>query len=207
MKVKGNVWIIAGLILILMAAMLTGYNLLDSRQARNASVAAVTVLKDRLPPVVEVTPELTDLACLPEELPDFMRFPDMEMPVVIVEDRAYVGMIEIPALELALPVLDNWNYPALKVAPCRYEGSAYTGDLIVMAHNYDSHFGKLRQLQPEDEVRFTDMAGNVFTYRVMELETLPGSAVEDMSAGQWDLTLFTCTYGGQSRVTIRCRQV
>lgn len=207
MKAKGNVWIIAGVILILISAMLTGYNLLDSRQAQNASAAAVTVLKDQLPPTVVATPELTDPACLPEELPDFMRFPDMEMPVVIVEERAYVGMIEIPVLELALPVLDDWNYPALKVAPCRYEGSAYTGDLIVMAHNYDSHFGKLRQLQPEDEVRFTDMAGNVFTYRVMELETLPGSAVEDMSAGQWDLTLFTCTYGGQSRVTIRCRQV
>ena len=207
MKAKGNVWIIAGVILILISAMLTGYNLLDSRQAQNASAAAVTVLKDQLPPTVVATPELTDPACLPEELPDFMRFPDMEMPVVIVEERAYVGMIEIPVLELALPVLDDWNYPALKVAPCRYEGSAYTGDLIVMAHNYDSHFGKLRQLQPEDEVRFTDMAGNVFTYRVIELETLPGSAVEDMSEGQWDLTLFTCTYGGQSRVTIRCRQV
>lgn len=207
MKAKGNVWIIAGVILILISAMLTGYNLLDSRQAQNASAAAVTVLKDQLPPTVVATPELTDPACLPEELPDFMRFPDMEMPVVIVEERAYVGMIEIPVLGLALPVLDDWNYPALKVAPCRYEGSAYTGDLIVMAHNYDSHFGKLRQLQPEDEVRFTDMAGNVFTYRVMELETLPGSAVEDMSEGQWDLTLFTCTYGGQSRVTIRCRQV
>ena len=207
MKAKGNVWIIAGVILILISAMLTGYNLLDSRQAQNASAAAVTVLKDQLPPTVVATPELTDPACLPEELPDFMRFPDMEMPVVIVEERAYVGMIEIPVLGLALPVLDDWNYPALKVAPCRYEGSAYTGDLIVMAHNYDRHFGKLRQLQPEDEVRFTDMAGNVFTYRVMELETLPGSAVEDMSAGQWDLTLFTCTYGGQSRVTIRCRQV
>ena len=207
MKDKGNAWIIAGVILILISAMLTGYNLLDSRQAQNASAAAVTVLKDQLPPTVVATPELTDPACLPEELPDFMRFPDMEMPVVIVEERAYVGMIEIPVLELALPVLDDWNYPALKVAPCRYEGSAYTGDLIVMAHNYDSHFGKLRQLQPEDEVRFTDMAGNVFTYRVIELETLPGSAVEDMSEGQWDLTLFTCTYGGQSRVTIRCRQV
>ena len=207
MKAKGNVWIIAGVILILISAMLTGYNLLDSRQAQNASAAAVTVLKDQLPPTVVATPELTDPACLPEKLPDFMRFPDMEMPVVIVEERAYVGMIEIPVLELALPVLDDWNYPALKVAPCRYEGSAYTGDLIVMAHNYDSHFGKLRQLQPEDEVRYTDKAGKVFTYLVMELETLPGSAVEDMSAGQWDLTLFTCTYGGQSRVTIRCRQV
>ena len=30
------------------------------------------------------------------------------------------------------------------------------------------------------------------------------TAVEEMTAGEYDLTLFTCTYGGQSRVTVRC---
>jgi len=25
-----------------------------------------------------------------------------------------------------------------------------------------------------------------------------------MAAGEWDLTLFTCNYSGQSRVTVRC---
>ena len=40
-----------------------------------------------------------------------------------------------------------------------------------------------------------------------ELETLDADAVDYMSAGDWDLTLFTCTYGGQSRVTIRCEEI
>ena len=38
-------------------------------------------------------------------------------------------------------------------------------------------------------------------YRV---ETLPETAVEEMRAGEWDLTLFTCTYDGRARVTVRC---
>ena len=28
-----------------------------------------------------------------------------------------------------------------------------------------------------------------------------------MTAGDFDLTLFTCTYGGKSRVTLRCDRV
>lgn len=36
------------------------------------------------------------------------------------------------------------------------------------------------------------------------METLPETAVEEMRAGEWDLTLFTCTYDGRARVTVRC---
>ena len=31
-----------------------------------------------------------------------------------------------------------------------------------------------------------------------------GTAVEEMEAGEWDLTLFTCTPDSRSRVTVRC---
>ena len=34
-------------------------------------------------------------------------------------------------------------------------------------------------------------------------ETLNPTDIEGMESGNWDLTLFTCTVGGQSRVTIR----
>ena len=52
----------------------------------------------------------------------------------------------------------------------------------------------------------TDMDGNVFSYEVSSLETLSPYAVSDMTSGDWDLTLFTCTVGGQSRLAIRCDQ-
>ena len=118
-----------------------------------------------------------------------------------------MATLVIPALGLDLPVISKWSYPALRIAPCRYMGSAYTGDLIIMAHNYDRHFGKLKNLRPDDLVTVTDMDGYVFTYKVVELEELPGTAVEDIELGIWDLTLFTCTYGGRSRIAVRCDQI
>jgi sortase A len=38
------------------------------------------------------------------------------------------------------------------------------------------------------------------------LEILRPTAVEEMISGDWDLTLFTCTIGGATRVTIRCEK-
>ena len=48
------------------------------------------------------------------------------------------------------------------------------------------------------------MDGNVFSYEVMALETLAPTAVEEMTEGDWDLTLFTCTVGGTTRLAVRC---
>ena len=93
-----------------------------------------------------------------------------------------------------------------KNIPCRYDGSAYTDGLIIAAHNYAAHFGNLKTLQGGDTITFTDMDQNVFTYEVVELEILQPTDIEEMESGDWDLTLFTCTVSGQSRVTIRCEQ-
>ena len=53
---------------------------------------------------------------------------------------------------------------------------------------------------------FTDMDGNEFVYSVLEIETLTPYSVQQMTTGDWDLTLFTCTIGGTSRVTVRCEK-
>lgn len=212
---KGSVLISLGLALILGAAALTAWNLLEAGRAQKHSTEAVTTLRGDLAKeayakqeTTEVTPEEGTFPMLvPGDVPDYIRYPDMEMPVEEFQGYYYVGILEIPALELQLPVIDQWSYPGLKIAPCRYQGSAYTGDLILMAHNYESHFGRLKELRPGDRVAFTDMDGNLFVYEVVEFEELPGNAVEEMEAGEWDMTLFTCTYGGRSRVVIRCEEV
>ena len=129
-----------------------------------------------------------------------------EVPVRI-DNREYIGVLSIPALGRELPVISSWDYPGLRVAPCRYTGSAYTDDLVIAAHNYASHFGRLRELSQGDSVRFTDTDGNVFDYVVSELEILEPYAVSQMTEGDWDLTLFTCTPGGQYRVTLRCNRI
>lgn len=190
---RGTVWINAGLLLIAAALFLSVYNEWESREARDSARQVIAQLCDALP---------TE-AGEPTTLPDVRR----EMPVKTINGRDYIGVLSIPSLELELPVISQWDYPALKVAPCRYSGSLYQDNLIICAHNYASHFGKLKELQPGDIVLFTDMDEHVVTFQMVERETLNPMDAEGMEAGDWDLTLFTCTIDGQTRVTIRFERV
>ena len=129
------------------------------------------------------------------------------MTEVEIGDYTYVGYIYIPVLDLELPVMSDWSYEQLALSPCRYYGSTKTDDLVIAAHNYSEHFGSIKNLIPGDEVYYTDMDGVVNAYEVVELDTLNPTAIEEMTSSGYDLTLFTCTYGGQSRVTVRCDRI
>ena len=133
--------------------------------------------------------------------------PETEMPTVEIDGVDYIGTLTIPVLELELPIVSRWSDTLLELAPCRYTGSAYLDNLIIAGHNYRGHFGSLDQLTLGDMIQFTDAAGNVFSYTVSEIEELPGSALEEMEAGEWDLTLFTCTMSRINRITIRCDRI
>lgn len=201
MKRKGSGWISTGLLLIAAALSLVVYNMNQSNEAGETAQNVLTRLtEDKKMENAAGTVESV------EDLPDYIRNPEMEMPVTTVNGIDYIGVLEIPVLELELPVISDWSYAKLRTAPCRYLGSAYQDNMILMAHNYVSHFGKLKNLRQGDLVRFTDEAGNVFSYTVVELETLMPMDVAEMETGDWDLTLFTCTVGGRSRVTVRCER-
>lgn len=186
-----------GLMLLLSSFTLTGYNVWDEERAD--AVAEETVHRLRME-----TPDL-ELMDLPEELiPNYVLDPDREMPVIQIDGNDYVGYLDIPALELSLPVMDHWSYPNLKLSPCCFAGSVYQNNMIIAAHNYQRHFGGLKNLEVGDSIRFTDAEGNKFSYHVIALEQLLPSQGTEMRSGEWDLTLFTCTVGGQQRVTVRC---
>ena len=138
-------------------------------------------------------------------IPDYILNPNMDMPTVEVDGNSYIGTLYFPSLQVELPVISAWSYPNLKIAPCLYTGSIYTGNAVVAAHNYTSHFWHLFSLSPTDKVLFTDTDGNVFTYEVVLQEVLEPTAIEDMTTSSYDLSLFTCTLGGISRFTVRCR--
>lgn len=206
MSKRGKICTGIGLLLLAAALFLAGYNLWsDAKAGRTAD----TVLEQLAPELEEKKdislPSLPSGESLEEVyIPDYILNPEMEMPVEEIDGQKYIGVLRIPALSLELPVIREWSYPSLQIAPCRYAGSAYLNNMIIAAHNYYSHFGYLKNLSQGDEITFTDMDGNEFRYEVAELETLSPFAIEEMTSGDWDLTLFTCTVGGQSRVTVRC---
>lgn len=132
--------------------------------------------------------------------------PDLDL-VRVYDGQAYLGMLTIPELDLTLPVNQRWNYPALETSPCRYAGSPSTNDFVICAHNYSSHFGKIGSLATGSDILFTDVMSNVYQYEVKKTEILKPYDVASMVSSDYDLTLFTCTYGGWSRITVRCQLV
>ena len=131
---------------------------------------------------------------------------DPEMPVAMLEGYGYVGYVEIPALGLKLPVMSDWDYTRLEIAPCRQFGSSRTDDLVIAAHNFESHFGRLKEMSLGNTVRFTDMAGIVNTYRAEMIELLSPKDVDAVQNSGYDLVLYTCTRDGQERVAVFCNR-
>lgn len=197
----GIVCMVLGALLIAGAMALFVHNQQEATQAEEASTVLLPQIVERieqLPPATETIP--VDLG-VPLE---FLEPEAFEMAELEIDGHAYIGYLSIPALELELPVMADWSYPKLRIAPCRYTGSIRGEDLVIMAHNYARHFGKLSELSEGDSVVFTDAEGNATYYEVVGRDVLAPTAVEEMTAGDFDLTLFTCTYGGKSRVTVYC---
>ena len=197
-----------GTALLLAALLLVLHNIRDDKQGAEQAGSALAALRESIPePVTEttvLTSEQYDLYALYEE----PTVPEME--TAVVDGHTYIGYLSIPALDIELPVMAEWSYPNLKTAPCRYTGNLYGDNLVIAAHNYASHFGKIGSLKAGDEMIFTDMKGEEHRYAVCELEQIPGTAVWQMQSGSaedWDLTLFTCTLNGQSRVTVRAERI
>lgn len=197
MKVKvrrrfGTVLIIAGVLLIFSSAVLVLYNFYTDSKAAEG----IDEILSQLPDGSEQSSQ-----------PDYISNPDMEMPVRTINDIDYIGKISFPQLGLELPVISEWSYPNLRLAPCRYSGSAYLDNMVIAGHNYNSFFGPLRNMEIGDEVVFTDAEGNVFEYEISDAQILKPTAVENMTTGDWDLTIFTCTIGGRTRLALRCDRV
>ena len=196
---KGIILMSLGGLLILGALGLTLYNRWDESRAASSAADVVLQVQEHIP-----EPEKPELPTVTVQTPDWVLNPFMEMPVKTVDGLEYVAILDIPGLEISLPVLSEWSYPGLKKAPCRYTGSAYEENLTLVAHNYQSHFGGLPSLNPGDPITVTDMDGNVFSYTVAELNTIQPTAVEEVTGSNYPLVLCTCTYGGKSRFVVYC---
>lgn len=206
MKTKiGIASVVLGAVLISMALGLYLYNAREQKQAADAVDLVMPQLVEAI--LLRQDSQVEDTSALEEDAPIIVTQPQKKMPVVEIDGDPYIGFVGIPTLELELPVMDDWSYQKLKKSPCRFTGDMYSDDLVVMAHNYNRQFGPLKNLRVGDIVTFTDMDGETFRYAVVAVDVLQPTDVEEMTAGVYDLTLFTCTYGGKSRVTVRCDQL
>lgn len=196
-----NAFIIIGTMLLLAALFLIMSNVYHDKESGIASREVMAELKDDISELSTAQPDQASIAAEENPLPE---------KLIEIDGKSYIGYLSVPALELELPVMSEWSYDNLKIAPCRYEGTVAGGDLIIAAHNYQSHFGRLKEIYNGLKIYFTDGYGEVHEYEIQQVEAIDGqdvSAMEFGSADTWDLTLFTCTLDGVSRVTVRAAEV
>lgn len=207
-KKTGIAIVAAGAVLIVSALLLFFHNRQEDAQAGQAAESLLTRVEAAIdtPSVIRIEPSVVTQpsAQTPREQPDEDEAEAEALPVVMLDGYAYIGVLDIPALELRLPVMAEWDYTRLQLAPCRQFGSTATDDLVIAAHNYQTHFGRLRELSPGDTVTFTDMDGAEIVYRVEKTQTLNPDEVDAVQNSGYALVLYTCTVGGKTRVTVFC---
>jgi len=171
-----------------------------SQDALNTLMPSITLAKEE-----KAADNLSEIT-----VPSYKLYPEMDMPTISVGDYKYIGILTIPSINLELPIIDEFSYPAIKVAPARYQGSAYLNNMIICAHNYNNHFRYLIDLKPNDRIYFEDVDGNVFIYEVIDMIEITAYDGEILVSGEdsWDLSLFTCNYYNLDiRVVTRCRLI
>lgn len=214
---KGIIPILLGILLVLSSLGLTAYNIWDSARAEKAAADILEKMREQ----TDQDPDYTLSLAPPKQ--DSGEYEDTQktyadnsmyyravMPTLTIDGYEYIGTLEIPAISLQLPVMKEWDYDRLKISPCRYSGSYYTGDLVICGHNYLRHFSPIKGLDTGEDVLFVTADGVVYEYLITNIETIEPTHVEEMIEKEegkkqaWDLTLFTCNTGGQTRCAVRC---
>ena len=206
-KKRGIILIAIGALLLSAAMSLVFYNRHRDHEAGELAGKTVTAIKEHIK-AKEKTSEPSSSAVPDNDEQTDTEFDEEERSIqpLEIDGVYYIGLIYLPKLDIELPVTRDWSYNGMANAACRYTGSLYTRDLIICAHNYTSFFLNLEKLGVGDEVIFTSLNGRQHRYKVAWQELIGGYDTNTMLSGSedWDLTLFTCTWSGYSRVTLRC---
>lgn len=201
----GMFFMVLGAALVLGALFLFLRNTYEDQEAGQLSQDVMPMIYDHIRQNLETAPSAPEIA---ENTPAELLSPeDLKMTEKVINGHAYIGYLSIPELKLNLPIMSDWSYQKLRTAPCRYSGTLKGEDLVLLAHSYSSHFGRLSKLSEGSLVSFTDMDGNLWQYEVAAMDILTPDAVEEMTAGEYDLTLFTCTSNSTHRITVRCSRI
>lgn len=188
--------LVLGVAAFVLAGGKLGSNLSAERDAAVAVEAQLSVLREVIPSAQVTAEEAPELS---------LNLPAEHAEPAEDSEAEYVGILSIPTLHKTLPVRTNCDENLLKTSPCCYFGTISEG-IVIAGHNYRAHFSGLATLEPGDEVYLEDLAGESHAYRVVKTEVLEKEDVATMTQPLWPLSLFTCTGGGEKRVTVRCEK-
>lgn len=198
-------FMILSLLSLILGLMLLINNATEDIQAKNSSESIISDLKAEMEKkIIDQKDNFTEELLLDDlkELEDVV----FEMPEIEIDNIKCIGVLDIPSVNCNLPIAKEWNYDILKKMPGIYYGNYYN-KLIIAGHNYKTgQFGVLKNVKIGDSVFITTVDNDIIEYKVETIEILNDTDVEKMINTEYDLTLFTCTYNGKKRLTIRCNK-
>lgn len=113
---------------------------------------------------------------------------DNTMPVLSIDGTDFVGILEMPRYELALPVGADWG--SITKYPCQHDGSIYDCTMKIGATSQKGQYDFYREISVGDTVIFTDVEGNRYTYTVTNLKYESRADQTALNRADAALTLF-----------------
>lgn len=142
---------------------------------------------------------------LPERTPGVPgSYVHTAMPVLQIDGKDHVAIVEIPAYGIRLPVAADWDAEGLYASPSRFYGSAYDHSLVIGGADHPRQFGFCDQIDIGAMVTVTDMTGAVFSYKVVTVERAEHAQSRWLLSEEYDLTLFCRDSGSMKYVAVRC---
>lgn len=207
-KAGGVLLTVLGLALLVSAFLLFFHNEGQDQRAGEASEELLEEVWGAIQ--VQENAESIDLPPLPSGEPEaqqeYAAELSREKTMMTRDGYEILGVLRIPALELALPVMAAWDTSRLELAPCRQFGAAETDDLVIAGHNYKAHFRELDKLTDGDVVYFMGVDGIEISYQVAEVSLVMPEDVAAVRDSGFDLVLYTCTQSRGRRVTVFCNR-
>lgn len=129
-----------------------------------------------------------------------------------------IGEVNIPSLNVNYPILDADNLDnidaLLKISICKFHGADPNkiGNLCLVGHNYKNSkfFSKVPTMQNGDIIEIKDLTGTIVKYRVYNKYIVAPEDVactSQLTGGQREITLITCTDDNKQRYIIKAREV
>ena len=155
-----------------------------------------------------------------ENLEDVQQESQNELSVLKVENvdmpkqiQGYnvIGEIEIPKINLKRYILEYFTMAAMDVSITRFWGNGINqpGNFSIIGHNYKGMFKDLKDLEIGDQFTLTSINGDVCNYVIYDIfivEPDNVSCIDDSLNGKREVTLITCTVGGEKRLILKGKE-
>ena len=134
--------------------------------------------------------------------------------VVTYNGFTVVGRMEIPRIDLDLPVLERATKTSLEQSIAVFVGPGLNkvGNTVIVGHNFrnGTFFSRNKELENGDEIYITDTSGTRIEYTIYNIYTTSSEDSDYITrdtAGKREISLSTCTNDSRYRLVIWAREV